>query len=279
MRLALSAATAIVALATPAFAQETTDTPFSGIYIGAVGGYDVQPNDRDATVEFDRNLDGTFGDAVTTAAGANAFSPGFCNGSARTQLSPANGGPCRNDDNGFSYAGRIGLDHQVGNIVFGALVEFGDTEITDATSAFSTTPASYVFYRNIDWEGSVRGRLGYAANTTLFYGTFGGGYAKIDRAFASTNTANAYALTGEDKQFGFVGGGGIEQKISKNISIGLEYLYHQYQDDDLRVRVSQGTAPANNPFVLIPNTTGTDLRRSDSKFRWSSMRATVGFRF
>ncbi|MGK3919407.1 hypothetical protein ABI060_14310, partial [Enterococcus faecium] len=70
-----------------------------------------------------------------------------------------------------------------------------------------------------------------------------------------------------------------EQKLGRNFSIGMEYMYHQYDDDAYRVRVTQGTAPATNPFVLAPNTTGTDLRRSDTKFRWHSLRATAAFRF
>ena len=39
------------------------------------------------------------------------------------------------------------------------------------------------------------------------------------------------------------------------------------------------SAPATNPFVLAPNTAGTDIRRSDDKFRWHSLRATAAFRF
>ena len=35
----------------------------------------------------------------------------------------------------------------------------------------------------------------------------------------------------------------------------------------------------DNPFVLAPNTTGTNFQRSDDKFRWHSMRATAAFRF
>jgi len=274
---ALAAAGAIVA--TPALAQETTaDAPFSGIYIGAAGGYDVQPNDVNSSILFDRNLDGRFGDVVTTAAGANAFSPGFCNGAARGPTLTASGG-CRNDDNGFAYYGRVGIDSQSGNIVIGAVGEFGKSEINDAVTGFSTTPASYTMYRDIDWEASARGRVGYAVNTTLFYGTFGAGYARINRSFSSTNTANAYSFTGTRNQWGILGGGGIEQKLGRNFSIGLEYMYHQYQDDDFRVRVSRGTQPATNPFVLPPNTTGTDFRRSDDKFRWSSIRGTAAFRF
>lgn len=278
MKLTALAGLAVAGLfAVPAAAQETTeDRPFSGVYIGAAGGYDVQGNDVGSSILFDRNGDGTFGDSVNTITGANPFSPGFCNGSARTGTAASG---CRNDDDGWAYYGRAGLDVQRGNIVVGVVGEFGTSDITDSTSGFSTTPASYTMARKLKWEASARGRLGYAANTTLFYGTFGAGYAKIDRDFSSTNTGNAYQQSGKRQQFGILGGGGIEQKVTPNISVGMEYMFHQYQDDDFRVRVTQGTQPATNPFVLAPNTTGTDFRRSDDKFRWHSLRATAAFRF
>ena len=277
MKLTLIAGAAAVLAVSPASAQEVT-TGFSGIYVGAAGGYDVQGNDRNSSILFDRNLDGRFGDAVTTAAGANAFSSGFCNG-ATTATTLTGGRGCRKDQDGAAYYGRVGMDAQRGNIVVGVVGEFGKSEITDSVTAFSTTPASYVMTRSVDWEASIRGRAGYAVNTTLFYGTFGAGYAKIDRDFYSTNTGNAYQQSGKRQQFGILGGGGIEQKVTPNISVGMEYMFHQYQDDDFRVRVTQGTQPATNPFVLAPNTTGTDFRRSDDNFRWHSLRATAAFRF
>lgn len=269
---------AATAMAMPAAAQQVPDdAPFTGLYVGAAGGYDVQPNDVGSSILFDRNLDGRFGDTVTTAAGANAFSPGFCNGAGRGAR-PALGG-CRNDKDGWGYYGRVGADVQRGNIVVGLVGEFGKTEISDSVTGFSTTPANYVMTRSVGWEASARGRIGYAANTTLFYGTFGPGYARIDRSFATTNTANAFSQSGRRNQFGITGGGGIEQKLGDHFSIGMEYMFHQYQDDDYRVRATAGTAPATNPFILAPNTAGTDFKRSDDKFRWHSLRATAAFRF
>jgi len=277
---------AIVAatVATAAQAQDAGDpAPFSGIYVGAAGGYDVQPNDTGSTILFDRGSNGSFGDTVI-ANGGNAFSQGFCNGRARDRT-PLPAG-CANDEDGWSYYGRAGFDVQSGPFVVGLVGEFGKAEITDSVAAFSTTPASYTMARKLKWEGSVRARAGLAARNTLFYATGGAGYAKIDNLFFTTNTANAFAATGSDKRWGYVGGGGIEQKLTKNISIGMEYTYHQYKDDDARVRVTAGTALAgspvllaNNPFVLAPNTSGTTFRRSDENFRWHSLRGTVAFRF
>jgi len=270
---------AIVAatVATAAQAQDTGErAPFTGLYVGAAGGYDVQPNDTGSTILFDRGSNGSFGDTVI-ANGGNAFSQGFCNGRARDRT-PLPAG-CANDKDGWSYYGRIGMDSQTGNIVIGALGEFGKTEITDSVSGFSTTPANYVMTRDVKWEASIRGRVGYAPGTTLFYGTFGPGYTRIDRSFASTNATNSFTGSGKRNQFGFLGGGGIEQKITRNISVGMEYMYHQYQDDDYRVRAG---GPAGTPFTNAANggtTNGTDFRRTDDKFRWHSIRATAALRF
>lgn len=268
---------AAIAFAAPATAQDMTtdDAPFTGVWVGGSFGYDVQPNDVGEGIVFDRNLDGTFGDTVRTGTGANAFSPGFCNGAARSSANQA----CRNDRDDMSYSARVGADHQYGNIVVGVIGEFGKSEITDSVTAFSSTPAFYTMTRSLDWEASIRGRAGYAADKTLFFGSFGAGYARINNEFTTSNTANSFTSTGNDNRWGLTGGGGIEQKIGKNFSIGIEYLYHQYQDNDYRVRAGGN---AGTPFTNATNggtTAGTDFRRTGDDFRWHSVRGTASFRF
>ena len=75
--LALTAALA----AAPAYAQSSGD--WTGGYVGAYAGGVLDPDDGDDRILFDTNLDGNFNDTVQTALGADAFSPGSCNGVAQ----------------------------------------------------------------------------------------------------------------------------------------------------------------------------------------------------
>ncbi|WP_448660123.1 outer membrane protein [Sphingomonas sp. CJ99] len=274
MRHFLLAASALAAIASPAMAQEVEEKPFDGVYIGGSFGYSVQNNDNQESVTFDRNLDGQYGDTIVNAGGVNVF-PGFCAG--RPNGNSLNTG-CVGDKDDIEYYGRIGIDKQMGNIVVGVVGEFGKSEASDSVTAFSSTPANYQFTRQLDWNGAVRGRVGYAANTTLFYGTGGVTYGKIKNSFTSTNTLNAYEGRGDSEEWGWQAGGGVEQKLGRNFSIGLEYLFTRFDDDDYVVRASRGQAAANHPFVL-GNANGTDFARTNNRFDFHSLRATAAFRF
>jgi outer membrane immunogenic protein len=289
MRTVILTGAAFVALAsaTPAFAQEE-EYPFDGFYIGGSIGYSVQPNDgARSAIRFDRDLNGSFGDTVITSTGQNAFgvnttgganSGGFCGGNASGNALSFG---CTKDRDGLEYFGRIGADTHLGPVVIGVVGEAGRSEIVDYVTAFSTTPAAYTMRREIDYQGSIRGRIGITPGpmrTTLFYATGGASYARIKNGFTTTNTANSFTPNGKTDAWGFTAGGGVEQKLGKNFSIGLEYLYNDLKDNKARVRVGPGTAPATNPFLLA-GAGGTDFRRNDPFFRWHSIRATAAFRF
>lgn len=274
MRMILLGAASMMALATPALAQ---DAEFNGAYVGGSIGYSFQSKDDNETIMFDRDLNGSFGDTVvTSAAGApNAFSPGFCGGSATGTANSA----CNDDDDGISYAARVGFDYQMNsNFVVGVVLEAGKTDINDSVSAFSTTPASYTMTREIDWNAGLRARLGYAAGKTLFYATGGGAYARVDHSFTTSNTANSFTGRGKNDAWGYAAGGGVEHKFGESFSVGVEYLYTNLKDDNYRVRAGTGTAPATNPFLLA-GAGGTDFRRSGDRFDFHGVRATAAFRF
>ena len=258
----------------PAHAQSDGEEHWEGPYIGGSIGLGAQSNDKGETLVFDTNLDGTYGDQVTTASGANAFSPGFCNGAATGSANI----DCRGDKDGLEYYVRAGYDVQEGNIVYGVVFDGGKSESRDSVSGFSTTPASYTLNRELDWSVGARARVGYAARGALFYATGGATYGQIDNSFTTTNGANSFTDNGKSKSWGYTYGGGAEVKITDNFAMGLEYLRSTYTDDDYVVSVGRGTAPATNPF-LTANANGTDIKRSNGNFNTHNLRLTASFRF
>ena len=272
-QLHMLAAVSLAALATPAFAQ-SDDEQWEGAYIGGTIGVPAQKNDGGETILFDTNRDGEFGDTVRTTTGANAFAPGFCGGAANGRT-PAEG--CRSDKDGIEFNVRAGYDMQKGNIVYGVVLEGGSSDARDSVSAFSVTPAFYYFTREIDYSLGARLRVGYAARGALFYATGGAAYARIKNEFETSNTANSFTNNGNSNSLGYAAGGGAEVKVTKKISLGLEYLYTNYADDKYRVNVGPGTAAPTNPFLLVSG--GTDFRRSDRDFDMHNVRLTAAYRF
>ena len=270
---------ALVALASPAFAQsDDAGDKWSGFYVAAsIGNTDPRGGD-DGTLLFDTNLDGSYGDTVRTGAGADAFSPGFCGGVA-TGRTPGEG--CFDDRGGTTLGARMGYDWQIGHWVFGALAEYNRHDVRDGVSGFSTTPASYAMIRELDSTIALRARAGISfgqSNDWLAYATAGAVRAKLNNRFETTNTANAFDLTDSGDADGVQFGLGVERKIAGNVSLGLEYLRTRLDDEDTIVRVSRGTAPATNPFLLV-NANGTDMRRSDDRLDLDTLQLTLNYRF
>lgn len=270
-----------IAFATPALAQDNDIGDWSGPYVGGSLGLAWQPNfDRDTLerLTFDTNGDGIYGDPVTTATGANAFSPGFCRGRALGSTP----GTCGGDkDKRVAFSGYVGYDRQFGNIVVGGVLEGGRTMIGNAVSGFSTTPASYVLSRRMDWDASARLRAGVALPTnTLIYGTGGLAYAKVKNSFATNNTFNSFTETNRSSdEWGWTAGGGVEQKVSRNFSIGVLYRYTRFKTDGYTVNAGQGTPPsATNPFVITP-AGSANIQRTNDVFDNHGIRATASFRF
>jgi outer membrane immunogenic protein len=268
----LASAGALMAISTPAAAQEADS--WTGPYVGGRLGYSFQGDDDNETILFDTDLNGTFGDTITTAAGANAFSPGFCGGAALANT-PDRG--CREDQDGTDWAVHAGFDYQLGSIVVGVVGEYGRTYIDDSVAAFSTTPAFYTMTRRLTDNAALRARAGFALGDTLVYGTGGVAYGKIRNSFATSNAVNSFTNTGNDNAWGYRVGGGLEQRVSRNFSIGVQYLYTSLEDEDFRVRVA-GPAPATNPFIRT-NPNGTDFARSGDRFNSHSAHVTASFRF
>ena len=88
------------------------------------------------------------------------------------------------------------------------------------------TAKSYVD-EQMDFSGSARGRLGYAAGPWLFYATGG-------LAFTGERFVNTPSIGNDEKKLamrlGWAAGGGVEYAFAPHWSLRLEYLYSQFQN-------------------------------------------------
>jgi opacity protein-like surface antigen len=265
------AAAAALILAGAGSAQAQT---WRGFYVGGQVGGGLLPDGAGKFVGFDKNLDGVFTDTVTTVAGANAFSPGFCSGASVT-VTPAGG--CVQDDNAVGGGLRLGYDGQAGHFVFGTTGEISWLSLADSVTAFSTTPASYTFTRELNSLATLGLRAGYGTSRLLVYGTGAFARGDLDRTFATSNRVNTFVPTEQEDVWGWQVGGGVEYRVGAGVRLGAQYQWTTLDDETRYTVRSQGPAPATNPFLLT-NPAGTDLRRSDD-FEFSTVRFTASYRF
>lgn len=90
-------------------------------------------------------------------------------------------------------------------------------EHSESTEDFSSRYAVQV-----DWFGTLRGRLGYAKDNVMFYGTGGAAYGKISY---SDSDSDGFSEALSDTNLGWTAGAGIEYGITDNITLKTEYLY------------------------------------------------------
>jgi len=117
------------------------------------------------------------------------------------------------DFNGFTAGVHAGANWQNGNIVFG--VE-GDINYTWNENDYLGGAAE----AGTDWAGSLRGRVGYAWDRTLLYGTAG---------IAFTNGyIEGPGIDESETLVGWTAGVGVEHAFTDNWSARIEYRYSDY---------------------------------------------------
>jgi outer membrane immunogenic protein len=275
-RLIIASGATLLALPSIAFAQES-ERYFDGPYISGAVGTERAADSRSDAFAFDIDRDGQFDDTVSTDTGLASFEPGFCSGAATSTTRT-----CRKNRSDEGYAVRIGYDRHLGDgpIVAGLLVEGARLNVAEITSGYTIAPEFYSISREIDWAVTGRARLGIAPGDGrgLFYVTGGAGFARIRSGFDTSNAINVFTPSNEKGwEFGWQGGGGAEIMLTRNVGIGLEYLYSNYDGKDYAVRAAQGTAADNNPFLLPAGQ--SDFRLSNDRMDFHAFRATASLRF
>lgn len=145
------------------------------------------------------------------------------------------------DPSGGFGGGQIGYNFQRGNIVFGVEADFEGADIQDS----ATTASGKTANSNMDWFGTVRGRLGYAFDRALIYATGGLAYGDV----TTSGTVFRYPASVSETQTGYVLGAGIEYKITPNLSVKGEYQFI-----DLDASAANGAGP-----LAISNSNDTQV--------------------
>jgi outer membrane immunogenic protein len=138
------------------------------------------------------------------------------------------------DDTDGTGGVQAGYNFQFGSVVAGVEADIGRGPDRRNNLNIAVLPAPLVgsFTGSVnskaDFVGTVRGRLGFAFDRFLVYGTGGFAYAntetQTDVIFSSAG--DRYVGNFSDTQTGSVYGGGVEYMLTENITLRGEYLHY-----------------------------------------------------
>lgn len=210
------------------------------------------------------------------------YQPLLTNSANSPYYTSGNGSLNIGSTSGFIGGGQLGYNWQPGylnnNLVFGfeadiqGVVSTGNTTrsvnrispLSNGGSLLNSMNAN----GNMDFFGTVRGRLGYLVMPTLMvYGTGGLAYGNV--SYSVNLSQNGLAASGDANQIawgsgyysnvqvGWTAGGGAEWMFMPNWSAKVEYLYYDLGDNNLAINTTAsglGTGAAAPLNALTPFT-------------------------
>ena len=172
--------------------------------------------------------------------------------------------------NGFIGGGQIGYNYQIhSNIVAGFEADIQGLAGAKSTGVFSgagvpvgfpaeTITSTVTATKRVSYIGTVRGRLGYTITPAfLVYATGGFAYGGVNSS-TTINQNNtglgtapfASSASQSHTGTGYTVGGGLEYKISPNLSAKLEYLYYDLGSVRYGLpRLANAALYASDPFA------------------------------
>src|SRR6185437_11103445 len=154
----------------------------------------------------------------------------------------------------FSPSGGVGGAHagynwQFDHVVLGLE---GDAEGGDVSGGvtsvgvFAGLPRISSIQDKMDFDASVRGKLGWAFDRVLLYGTGGVAFGDVQTNYQFPPGTTIAQTNGV--RVGWTAGGGIDYAITPNWSAGLEYRYTDLGRKGVTATVSGVTATDSNEF-------------------------------
>ena len=156
-------------------------------------------------------------------------------------------------DSGFTAGGQIGYNYEFGG--FGGFGGPGSGIVvgleadamymdTDKSINTLTNGGTASFRSGLDFLGTARGRLGYAFNTFMIYGTGGFAYGNVNSRVISVFNGTTDLQSQSGFSTGYTYGGGIEYALptgsflnffhSSAVTLKAEYLRYELDSSNLR---------------------------------------------
>ncbi|MBK9082254.1 MAG: porin family protein [Rhizobiales bacterium] len=129
-------------------------------------------------------------------------------------------GPLYGNESGGMIGGTVGYNQQLSNnIVVGVEGDLGVANVRSTGAAPGPVKGS----TKVTSLATVRGRVGYAVDRALVYGT--AGYAGGNVKAALADTPNGLNFREERWHHGYALGAGLEYAFTNNVSAKAEYIY------------------------------------------------------
>jgi outer membrane immunogenic protein len=146
---------------------------------------------------------------------------GYEFGRSTSSLEPTGGSVGDYSPNGVVGGAHIGYNYQISQFVIGLEGDVNGSSYR-GNSGFGNVGVDAT---RTDIDGSVRGRVGWAWDRTLFYATGGAAFAPEHHSFTSLDGA---VDSTSPTRVGWTVGGGVEYAITNNWSLRAEYRYTDY---------------------------------------------------
>ena len=177
----------------------------------------------------------------------------------------------RPNPSGGLFGGQVGYNWQwTPEWVFGVETDFDWAGIFGSTTA--TVPFAATAVERVDMLGTLRGRVGYALDTVLLYGTAGLAYGSTELATSAVITVGGacgpvgFCASGVSSEWmvGWAAGVGFDWAFLPRWSFRSEYLHY-----DLGSRTLDLIDPGNPNFAIS----------TSANFRGDLLRGAINFKF
>lgn len=125
------------------------------------------------------------------------------------------------DTTGGAFGGQVGFNYQWNQFVLGAEIDGDWLHLKASAPCFN--PA-FTCNTELNNQFSARGRLGFAFDRFLVYGTGGVAWA----TFNGSTVLGATTFPDSSRRSGWIAGGGVEYAVWDHLIIGAEYLHADY---------------------------------------------------